>query len=224
MFDLSKLPLLEHNKGAKPFRTVQFLHEKSFTDTYYDNDERDYPLTTQDIWLRQRDLNWECKTPMNLTASMDSYHELIDLREIADFLGKVLGASKSPVPENAEQFKIWLKQQHGLTPFGTIQTTRRHYLIDDEFTLDLDKADFGHYVGELELVVHSKEQVHDAERKIAQYMKEHEWFFDTSGVVMGKLSAYIINYNNKQRECMEKSGVLTRKLFPKSLDDVTARK
>ncbi|PKK72501.1 hypothetical protein RhiirC2_742561, partial [Rhizophagus irregularis] len=55
----------------------------------------------------------------------------------------------------------------------------------------LDTADFGHSVGEIELIVESQDKVQDAEKRIAFFMKEHDWFFETDGIVMGKLLAYI---------------------------------
>ncbi|PKC15231.1 hypothetical protein RhiirA5_349338, partial [Rhizophagus irregularis] len=66
----------------------------------------------------------------------------------------------------------------------------------------LDTADFGHSVGEIELIVESQNKVQDAEKRIAFFMKEHDWFFETDGIVMGKLLAYISRFNKKQWECM----------------------
>ncbi|CAG8527210.1 2501_t:CDS:1 [Acaulospora morrowiae] len=223
VFDVTKVPVMERNSGPVKFDSVKFICTKSFTDIYYDIDERGYPLTSQDIWLRQRDQKWECKTPTDLVASMDSYHELEDLNEISDFLRQTLGVQTLSSPKDSQSFGYWLNQNFSLTPFCTIKTTRQHYLLDGEFTLDLDTADFGHHVGEIELVVHLKNEIKNAEMKIARLLKKHDWFFDTSGTVMGKLSAYIGRFNRKQWECMERSGILKRKLYPESLDDVIKR-
>ncbi|KAG9306555.1 hypothetical protein G9A89_004752 [Geosiphon pyriformis] len=191
----------------------------SFIDIYYDNHSKDYPLTTRDIWLRQRDEKWECKTPTNLTPSMDSYHELETIDSVTEYLENILNPGNSSISlPREDQFKEFLLEKYNLTPFCEIQTFRKHYIINNEFTLDLDTADFGHHVGEIELVVESPEKVQEAERRIAIFMKEHEWFFETSGLVLGKLSRYIGMFNPNQWECMKKSGVLDRKLFPESLD------
>ncbi|RGB26644.1 hypothetical protein C1646_720549 [Rhizophagus diaphanus] len=84
----------------------------------------------------------------------------------------------------------------------------------------LDTADFGHSVGEIELIVESQDKVQDAEKRIALFMKEHDWFFETDGIVMGKLLAYISRFNKKQWECMNNSNMLKKKLFPETLDNV----
>nr|CAG8463320.1 11350_t:CDS:1 [Entrophospora candida] len=223
-FDLERIPILESNKGPIKFQSIKFLYSKSFTDVYYDDDDKNYPLSTQDIWLRERDGKWECKTPMNLTPSMDSYHELVTHQEIDKYLNKKLTPSSSSNDDDFSSrisFKNRIINRYGLNEFCRITTTRKHYFVDEEFTLDLDTTDFGHHIGELELVVGNEEDVPKAEFRIAQFLKKHDWFFDTtSEVVMGKLTAYIMKFNRKQWKCMEKSGILKKKLFPESMDDV----
>jgi hypothetical protein len=46
----------------KVLNNAKLVKEVKFTDKYYDN-VTSYILTTNDIWLRQRDLRWECKIP-----------------------------------------------------------------------------------------------------------------------------------------------------------------
>lgn len=225
-FDASKVILLEKNCGKKLFDNVNFISEKSFTDVYYDNHSENYPLTTDDIWLRNRDDKWECKTPVNLTASMDSYHELNDTNIIKEFLDKKLDVNKlqsENIHYNNEEFKDFLFKNYNLTPFCTIITQRRNYLLNNKFTMVLDTADFGHSVGEIELIVESHDKVQDAEKRIALFMKEYDWFFETKGVVMGKLLAYISRFNEKQWECMNNSNVLKKKLFPVTLDNIVTK-
>ncbi|CAG8439520.1 1332_t:CDS:2 [Ambispora leptoticha] len=216
-FDPQKLAQLETNNGPNKFDSLKFLSRKSFTDIYYDNQDSNYPLTSQDIWLRQRDNKWECKTPMNLTNSMDSYHELETANEISDFLKRTLLPNKNIIA-NATLSPEFLFTTYNLTPFCKIHTTRDRYLINEEFTMDLDKADFGHYVGEIELIVESKDEVNEAEKKIALFMKENDWFFDTSEIAVSKLIAYIENFNRKQWAYLEDSGVLGKKLNPERLN------
>ncbi|CAG8443373.1 11451_t:CDS:1 [Ambispora leptoticha] len=224
-FSQSNVSILETNTGPTKFMSMKHLLDQKFTDVYYDDKERNYPLTTNDIWLRQRDEIWECKCPMNPAASMDIYLELVKLPDIAEFIRQKLGRGESiPVlPDEAIQFKNHLLQQHNLSAFCTITTTRRKYLVDDQFTLVLDHADFGHSVGELEITVSKESEIPQAELKVAQFMNKHKWFFETKGVVFGKLSAYISKFNRHQWECMERSGILKQKLFPESLEDVVRR-
>ena len=211
---------------------MTFCSKKSFTDVYYDNHLANYPLTSNDIWLRQRDDKWECKTPVNLTASMDSYDELKDINAIKEFLDKELNKyqeikklshQSSNIPYEYKGFKEFLFNNYNLTPFCTISTQRHSYLLNKTFTMDLDTADFGHTVGEIELIVESQDKIQDAEKRIALFMKEHDWFFETEGVVMGKLTAYISRFNQKQWECMKKSGVVKRKLFPETLEEAISK-
>ncbi|RUS25360.1 CYTH-like domain-containing protein [Jimgerdemannia flammicorona] len=221
-YDPAKVPLLEQNKGERRFESVRFLRERHFTDVYYDDHVNDYSLTTQDVWLRRREGAWECKVPTGLATSMDSYREVTLPAEIADLLGNVLppveGESRLTrfvTPSSHADFERYLHARHGLSPFCTISTVRRSYLLDGELTLDLDAADFGHHVGELELVVRLKEEVAAAERKIARFCLEHPWFFDVGDEarpVIGKLSAYISRFNARQWECMGRSAVLRRKI------------
>jgi hypothetical protein len=215
--DPSKIILLETNRGKKPFDNVVFLFEKLFIDVYYDNHSANYPLTTNDIWLRQRDDKWECKIPVNLTSSMDSYNELKDTNVIKEFLDKKLNNNEAinNIYEY-KKFKEFLFNNYNLEilePFCTISTQRRSYLLNKEFTMVLDAADFGHSVGEIELIVESQDKIQDAEKRIASFMKEHCWFFETEGIVMGKLLVYISRFNQRQWECMEKSNMV-KKLFP----------
>ncbi|CAG8557853.1 301_t:CDS:2 [Ambispora leptoticha] len=93
-------------------------------------------------------------------------------------------------------------------------------VIPDEV---LEHADFGHSMEGLEITVNKESEIPQAELKIAQFMNKHEWFFETKGVVFGKLSAYISKFNRHQWEFMERSGILKQKLFPERLEDVVRR-
>ncbi|RUS15104.1 CYTH-like domain-containing protein [Endogone sp. FLAS-F59071] len=229
-YDPALIPVLKSNQGEQLFKSVQFLRERRFTDIYYDNHSSDYPLTTQDVWFRQRDGVWQCKVPTGLATSMDSYRELTQTMEIADFLDGFLSPVTSsptpPVSSDPTEFERYLHTRHGLSPYCTISTTRQCYLLDDEFSLDLDAADFGHHVGEMELVVYSSEQVREAERRIASMCLRHQWFFDVGDMdrpIIGKLSGYISRFNTRQWELMGKSTVLKKKIETESngLDRVT---
>ena len=65
-------------------------------------------------------------------------------------------------------------------------TTRVSFLADDRFTVVLDATDFGHTVGEVELMAEDAEKAH---ADIDAFLKEYAWFFDTSNP-KGKLTAY----------------------------------
>lgn len=75
-FSVQKRLLVSDSKGDKievevkfPFTKAEedkiqaiskLISIKRFTDHYFDNNS--YTLTSKDIWLRQRDDKWECKT------------------------------------------------------------------------------------------------------------------------------------------------------------------
>jgi thiamine-triphosphatase len=209
-YSLDKVPLLEQNCGDTRFKSVKFIGETSFTDTYYDVHDA-YPLTCNDIWLRQRQNNWECKCPVKLTSEMDSYQEITKITEIVTFLSNKLARIYNNSAYDSEKFKDWLKDI-GAKPFTTIITKRRKYLVDDKFTIDLDEADFGHFVGEVELIVSDKNDILNAECDILKLCHQHPWFFDLKGHQMGKLLMYISKYNPKQWDSLQKSGLVKQKL------------
>lgn len=230
-FDPSQLAALERNAGPTKFQSVQFVAETCFTDVYFDAMWEDrFPLTRSDIWLRRRDGKWECKVPMDLTGTMDSYHEITDMRGIWMYLTahrelrpavsvqrlQELHArvEESTDAASAVEFEALLREAFKLDVFATINTKRREYVLDDQYTLDLDTASFGHSVGEIELVVNEREQVPLAEKQILQFCSMHRWFFDTDSAVKGKLLEYIDRYNPTQWQCLAQSGLLAKKLNP----------
>lgn len=74
----------------------------------------------------------------------------------------------------------------GLDTMAGFRTHRLSFLADGKFTVVLDSTDFGHRVGEVELMAEDAEEAH---RDIDAFLKEYAWFFDTS-VPKGKLTAY----------------------------------
>src|SRR5271167_4548511 len=108
---LSEEHLLEISKKGK------LLGEKTFTDIYYDTPE--YKLTTQNIWLRERDAKFELKAPVKVSGRVDSYEEIVDDREILHRLQ--IDCSKT--------LPLCLKQSQ-IIPFCTFRTSRRQFLFD----------------------------------------------------------------------------------------------
>ncbi len=120
---LTEKHLLEISKKGK------LLGEKTFTDIYYDTPE--YKLTTQNIWLRERDAQFELKGAVKVNRRVDSYEEIVDDREILDRLQ--IDCNKT--------LHVCLKQSH-IIHFCTFRTFRRQFLFDG-IHVDLDRADFG---------------------------------------------------------------------------------
>lgn len=66
------------------------------------------------------------------------------------------------------------------------ETHRLTLLADGKFTVVLDFTDFGHVVGEVELMAEDAERAHG---DVEAFLKEYAWFFDTVNP-KGKLTAY----------------------------------
>ena len=74
----------------------------------------------------------------------------------------------------------------GLDMLCKFDTVRDSFLADGKFTVVLDHTDFGHQVGEVELMAEDAEKAH---ADIDAFLKEYAWFFDTTNP-KGKLTAY----------------------------------
>lgn len=78
------------------------------------------------------------------------------------------------------------RDDFGLDAMAGFETHRLTLLADGKFTVVLDFTDFGHVVGEVELMAEDAERAHG---DIEAFLKEYAWFFDTEKP-KGKLTAY----------------------------------
>ncbi len=209
-FTPHSIQTFENNRGPVVFNSVEFINEKEFRDIYFD-DRSSFALTTRDIWLRKRQEIWECKIPVKIASKMDSYHELENHTEIYKYISRIVGVSSNVAVASAKEFENFLENSN-ISPFATICTTRRKYLVNNKFTVDLDSTDFGHSVGEIELMVHNKEQIIEAEKQIIALCEQHSWFFDTKNHTMGKLLMYIKTFNPQQYQALVECGLIAQKL------------
>lgn len=157
-------------EGAEP------VVEKSFTDTYYD--DANYKLSSQDIWLRDRDGAFELKValgPIGSKGKADQYDEITSEREIIEKL-QLVGEN---LPEALEKT--------GLKPFATFTSHRRKYRKGG-FVLDFDTTDFDYSIGEIELLVEKQEDMASALDRIEKFAQDHQL---TLATVRGKLIEYI---------------------------------
>lgn len=119
------------------------------------------------------------------------FEELSDPCVIARQVAEIIGFEKG-------------KQEcFGLSPMAKLSTVRKSWVADGEFQIVEDRTDFGHLVGEVELLQehtfvetsassiedqkHKKMQVMD--RKIVDFMARYSWAF-RPGTPKGKLVAY----------------------------------
>jgi len=186
-FQLSQTELARLLVGAKPLRG------KRFSDTYYDS--ADLRLTTRDIWLRSRDGVFELKVPLRTDKNRnktDVYREIITEPEITKELSLPTSRSFS------ESLKL-----AGLQPFCTIVTERKKYKRGD-FAIDIDRADFGYQVTEIELEAPSAAEIKQTEKKILDFAKSLGF---STGPLNGKVCEWIMRNNPAHYEALVKAGV-----------------
>jgi adenylate cyclase class IV len=177
-FEVEKKFVLTKEQEEKLLQGAEFLGEKKFADTYYD--DAAWSLTTKDIWLRDREGRFELKVPMNVAIEervTDRYQELETDKEIAKFL---------QLPENTPLADA-LKEK-GYAPFVMIATSRRKYKKDG-YGIDLDEADFGYSVAEIEYMAEDGSKMQEATDKLIAYAASQGIANDD--VVRGKVAEYL---------------------------------
>ncbi|XP_062061401.1 thiamine-triphosphatase [Lepus europaeus] len=142
----------------------------TFRDTYYDTPE--LSLMRADHWLRQReDRGWELKCPgsAGVTGPHTEYRELVAEPAIVARLCEVLG------PQGIEARGVAaVLGSLGLQEVASFVTTRSAWKLvlpggaEEEplLRVDLDTADFGYAVGEVEALVQEEAEVPTALEKI----------------------------------------------------------
>ena len=132
--------------------------EKRFTDEYYDDIK--YKLTLSDCWLRRRNKIWEFKIPPRHLSQKDASTQYMEIRsepEIMEHLFKLYNDRKSMDCVSMDS----LRNELDLDVFATFSTTRQTYHLP-HCTVDLDIADFGFEVGEIEVMVSDETRIVDA--------------------------------------------------------------
>ncbi|XP_056382565.1 thiamine-triphosphatase isoform X2 [Hyla sarda] len=179
---------------------AKLLEEITFRDSYYDSP--DLGLTLNDMWLRRRGDSWELKHPPQRGArghkgASTQYMELTSEDDILCRVSEELGV---PCPLNIESF--------GLNEFATFVTRRRRFQLpltensNTKVVVDLDEADFGFAIGEVEVLVKTQEEVGNALKKVEEICKQLGVFRETP--VQGKVSTFLqINRADHYRKLLE---------------------
>ncbi|RJQ29883.1 CYTH domain-containing protein [Candidatus Parcubacteria bacterium] len=193
MIEVEKKFLLTDAEKERLLEGAEFLGEKTFEDVYYDT--KDYDLSSRDKWLRSRDGVFHLKISARnaVKRQISEYHEL----ETEEDIRKELGVQKKKsLKEDIEL--------NGFVPFARFITTRKKYKRGD-FAIDLDAADFGYQVGEIELLVPDETGRDAAVEKIFAFAR-------SIGLpivpVSGKVIEYIRRKNPKHYEALIASGTL----------------
>lgn len=153
--------------------------QRQFSDQYFDTPQ--YDLTLRDMWLRKRKGQWELKCPLAHLSSDEEtdgerckaaalctrYKEITDLRDIQLRV-------KEAIRDGDTELSFSLQDESGLSKmnlacFAEFTTVRRSFRLEEEgVQIDLDQADFGYHVGEVEVVIPEGGDVKSALDKIEQ--------------------------------------------------------
>ncbi|XP_015275438.1 PREDICTED: thiamine-triphosphatase [Gekko japonicus] len=98
-------------------------------------------------------------------------------------------------------------EELGLEEFASFVTRRRRYRVGD-LSVDLDEADFGYAVGEVEAVVRQQEDVPEALERIQELGRQLG--FDEKTCIPGKMSAYLHKFRPAHYESLVRAGRLRK--------------
>ncbi|XP_038581274.1 thiamine-triphosphatase isoform X3 [Micropterus salmoides] len=173
-----------------------------FRDQYFDTPKFD--LTLRDVWLRKRKGCWELKCPatVNVTegtggerskaqaALCTRYKEITNLPEIQLRVKEVIKDICADRETNSSQEdESWLSKMN-LVCFAEFTTVRRSFTLEEEgVQIDLDQADFGYHVGEIEVLVPEGGDVQSALEKIERTARKLGLTGDQR--VEGKMTVYL---------------------------------
>jgi thiamine-triphosphatase len=196
MIEVEKKIALKESDLKAIERVGTFLGSRIMTDTYFDTS--DFRYTTSDIWLRERECQFELKVGINgLKGEIDRYEEVTDETEILKKLGLEKEKELSRALVNAKIF-----------PYATFQTVRRKYQIE-EFTIDLDLAyfdDFIYRTAEIELMVNSVGKIAQAEEAINKFIERLG--FDHKRPIKAKLIEFLSQKNPTHYQALVASGIV----------------
>lgn len=198
--------------------------EKFMVDWYFD---LSVPvLTPMDNWLRYREVSgtsgsWQLKKGEQHSSGCTVYDEIEGDEAIQQALALVTGtAVQLPTKLNAQHRGYLVPDlpdpSCGLEPFCRLETNRTtwKYAHGDSrsLTVDLDRSNYGYMVGEVELVVDTKEQVHEAQSRIDEFMRKliPEQITDSPPAI-GKLEHYLKFHRPEHyRACIESGSITTK--------------
>jgi len=183
VIEVEKRYIITKEQEENILKDTELLGEKIFTDIYYD--DTNYSLTTNDIWLRRRDNKFELKIPLNKSFEKrlsDQYEEIGNEKDILNYF-----------QANYNKTIKELITEINFIPFCKIKTIRRKYKKEG-FNIDLDIADTGFAIMEIERMTDDLSKMKEITQEITQFaerngiIKEQKW---------GKIIEYI-RINNPQ--------------------------
>lgn len=197
MFEVEKKVALKEADLKTIERLGTFLGSRILTDTYFDT--ADFRYTTNDIWLRERECQFELKIGVRgIKGQVDRYEEVTNESKILKKLGLEKEKDLYKALTNAKIF-----------PYATFQTARRKYQIE-EFTIDLDLAyfdDFIYRIAEIEMVVNKESKISQAEKSIIQFIERLG--LDLNQPVKAKLIEFLSQKNPTHYQALVASGIVS---------------
>lgn len=148
----------------------------TFTDRYYDTHV--WELTLSDYWVRQRDQTWQLKYPpvggrRGENAPCEQYAECEDEASICRLLKPVV--PKKGLSEDRDVTKLMTELE--CENYATFTTERKSYRICDlGINVDLDMADFGYQVGEIEILTDKRRDIDQALEVINEFAQKLGWY------------------------------------------------
>ncbi|XP_019942781.1 thiamine-triphosphatase [Paralichthys olivaceus] len=176
--------------------------QKQFQDQYFDNPQFD--LTLRDMWLRKRKGCWELKCPAEETSGEQSraaalctrYKEITSLHEIQLRVAAIIPdvcEDRDTETASSHQDESWLSRKN-LACFAEFTTLRQSFNLEEGgVQIDLDQADFGYHVGELEVVIPEGGDVQAALEKIERTAQKLGLTGDRR--VEGKMNVFLKRYH-----------------------------
>ncbi|XP_071341900.1 thiamine-triphosphatase isoform X2 [Trachinotus anak] len=171
---------------------------QQFRDQYFDTPQFD--LTLRNMWLRKREGCWELKCPpaavngteersagqSEAAAMCTCYKEISSLPEIQLRVREVIRDTETGVSNLDES---WLSRMN-LVCFAEFTTVRQSFTVEEEgVKIDLDQADFGYHVGEVETLMPEGGDVQAALERIDRAAQRLGLTSDQQ--VEGKMSVYL---------------------------------
>ncbi|XP_011487104.1 thiamine-triphosphatase [Oryzias latipes] len=179
------------------------IGQREFQDQYFDSPG--FELTLRDFWLRKRKGCWELKCPIStgepseeqsLAAKLcTQYKEITNLPEIQQRVKKVIKGTcgdRDTETASLQEDELWLRQLN-LVCFAEFTTVRRSFTLEEGVQIDLDQADFGYHVGEIEVLIPEGGDVHSAQEKIRNAAQKLGLNGDER--VEGKMNVYLKRYH-----------------------------
>ncbi|XP_070842296.1 thiamine-triphosphatase isoform X1 [Chaetodon trifascialis] len=176
--------------------------QRQFHDQYFDTPKFD--LTLRDVWLRKRKGCFELKCPTTVDGTEETsgeqrkaaalcsrYKEITSLPEIQLRVKEVIKdvCEEKETSPSQEDDDSWLSKMN-LVCFAEFTTVRRSFTLEEEgVQIDLDQADFGYHVGEIEVLVPEGGDVQPALEKIERMAGKLGLTGDQR--VEGKMNVYL---------------------------------